>query len=631
MKHLGYLQTVLVFCFLIAPFTFAQTSASGKVRFVLGEVTQQKKGVGNWNPLRVGAKVAPKDLIKTLVESEVGIALIDGSILTIEENSLVILTEAIKDSKLTKTTVNIQSGKLFFDVQKQKKANSLEFKTGTATAAIRGTSGFIGQTHRGIMLSLESGKMLVTSVNGDSIEVNEGETLIQDGEKGFKKFKTRNSGSKQLASILETQINKKDYSEAKLIQEMKSLDASTLPKMDSLEKNVPCTFVPLPEFVTDNFVIFRGQCPLDVALSINSSPIEIKKGGVFNQKFSWDATTFGTKKFSAKCEASHIQFACGKFNVQYGESTPNSSQGPSSDAPTGEFLFIKTESPAKICKQGSVTIEGSFATTDTAAQLNVFLGNKKSPNLFPVSVNGNFVYSFSISDIDQNWNEKQIKVVLKTENRTFVDSLMLDIDKRCKEVNLKAPKFEIKFVDSLKCEAAISITETTGDVVLLSRMVDGIPESERAFTQDKPDEKFTLKKGSHRYTLTAEDLAGNRSTVTKDMGCYPPTAFYIQMDGNAKEIVNVPSGADRLTGIPRTVRFRIKNIPGNDSQYLSKLELKRNGQTVVTFRGSQIDRLDYEFPIELVREETTQYEFIVTSKNGSTRKATKTYEVRNVR
>jgi len=629
-KYLGYLQTVLVFCLLIAPFTFSQTSASGKVRFVLGEVTQQKKGAGNWNPLRVGAKVEPKDLIKTLVESEAGIALIDGTILTIEENSLVILTETLKDSKLNKTTVNIQSGKLFFDVQKQKNPDALEFKTGTATAAIRGTSGFIGQTNRGMMLSLESGKMLVTSVNGDSIEVNEGETLIQDGEKGFKKFKTRNSGSKLLASLLEAQINQKDYSEEKLIQEIKSIDSMTLPKMDSLEKNFPCTFVPLPEFVTDNFVTFRGQCPLDVSLSINGSPIEIKKDGVFNQKFSWEATTFGTKKFSAKCETSHIQFACGKFKVQYGESSSNSLQGPSSEAPAGEYLFIKTESPAKICKQGSVTIEGSFATTDSTAQLYVFLGDKKSPNLFPISINGNFIYSFSISDVDQNWNEKQIKVFLKTENRIFVDSLMLNIDKRCKEVNLKAPKLEIKSVDSLKCEAAISITETTGDVVLFSRMVDGILESEQAFTQNRPYEKFALKKGNHRYTLTAVDLAGNRSRVTKDMGCYPPAAFYIQMDGNAKEIVHVRRGTDSLKAISRTVRFRIKNIPENDPQYLSKLVLKRNGQTITTFRDSQIDRLDYEFPIELVREETTQYEFIVTSKNGSSRKATKTYEVRNV-
>ena len=70
---------VAVALMLAVPFSYAAKNTSGKVRSVIGDVTTQKKSEGNWVPLRVGAKVKEKDVIRTLVESQAIVALPDGS------------------------------------------------------------------------------------------------------------------------------------------------------------------------------------------------------------------------------------------------------------------------------------------------------------------------------------------------------------------------------------------------------------------------------------------------------------------------------------------------------------------------------------------------------------------------
>lgn len=122
-----------------------------------GRSFHPEKSQSNWNPLRIGIKVKPVDLIRTLVESEAGIALKDGSLITIEENTTIHF-EGAEASTKPGTSIKIKSGRVFFDVQKQTQGKAFQFKTETATAAIRGTNGFIEQTQKGIIASLETGK-----------------------------------------------------------------------------------------------------------------------------------------------------------------------------------------------------------------------------------------------------------------------------------------------------------------------------------------------------------------------------------------------------------------------------------------------------------------------------------------
>jgi FecR protein. len=128
----------------------AAKPTSGKVRSVLGDVSRQKANKTNWAALRVGATVEQADKIRTEIESQAIINLPDGSTISIEEKTLVVFEELLSHEGNQQITADVQKGKVRFDVQKQKgKESSFKFRTGTATAAIRGTAGVIGQTSRG--------------------------------------------------------------------------------------------------------------------------------------------------------------------------------------------------------------------------------------------------------------------------------------------------------------------------------------------------------------------------------------------------------------------------------------------------------------------------------------------------
>ena len=170
---------IAVALMLAVPFSYAAKNTSGKVRSVIGDVTTQKKSEGNWVPLRVGAKVKEKDVIRTLVESQAIVALPDGSTISVEENSLVEFSQLVSEDGVQTAMTDIKSGKIRFDVQKQaSKESSFKFKTGTATAAIRGTDGVIGKTSGGaVIASLRNGRLEIT-VKGQKTELEGGQTVF---------------------------------------------------------------------------------------------------------------------------------------------------------------------------------------------------------------------------------------------------------------------------------------------------------------------------------------------------------------------------------------------------------------------------------------------------------------------
>ena len=121
--------------------------AVGKVRSTLGNVDRWKVKLNNWAQLWTGAKVYQSDLVRTGVESEVVFALPDGSSIAIAENTEIELSQLLEpnDEGGFETKIDIHKGFINFAVRKQKnKKSNFKFKTGTATASIRGTEGFVG-------------------------------------------------------------------------------------------------------------------------------------------------------------------------------------------------------------------------------------------------------------------------------------------------------------------------------------------------------------------------------------------------------------------------------------------------------------------------------------------------------
>lgn len=503
MKQLKIISAILLAAMLISPAVFAATSPSaGKVRFILGEVTLQKKAHGNWNPLRVSAKVLPADLIRTLIESEAGIALSDGSLITIEENSLIHLSEAIAQGG--RTSIMIDSGKVFFTVQKQPPQKSIDFRTPTATAAIRGTSGFIAQTEDGIVVSLETGKMSVANETNDSIYVEAGETLVQQKKGGFRKFKTSNAGTKQLAAAmdLQTKENGSDYD--KLAKAMQAQDSAAKPVIDSLRSKNPCEIKAIPNATKDTSVDIQGTCKETVSLTIDGAPVEFRKGGSFSQAFIWDAAAMGVKRFTLRCTENGMQYICGELHTNY----------------IGTTDFAKIVLPQMrlqgICDPESLTVSGNYGTLDSAATVTLRFGALVSPNLAATPNVGTFSYTFPVADSAKSGKSLTVTADLKTAGKTFSDTAKYPLDPECTNI-----KLDFTSSDSLTCEAKYSVHGVKGTITV-SEGIDGIPTESRSFTRNTDGAAFSLISGEHTYSLIASDGKGNTAQIAKVLRCKNP-------------------------------------------------------------------------------------------------------------
>lgn len=487
------LGTILAVAFLIAP-TFAATPTIGKVRYILGEVTVQKKAKSNWNPLRVGLKVRENDIIRTLVESEAGIALSDGSLITIEENTVILFESAVQNQG---KTVNIQSGRVFFDVQKQDGKSEFQFKTATATAAIRGTNGFVENGPDGIIVSLESGKMEVTDAQGAKIEVSGGETLVQDKTEGMKKFKTPSSGSKNLAKEISKEKQNGKIDVKALEKRAQDLDKRQSKAADSLSKANPCEFNSLPEKTNQTSVRISGKCKAGVELQINGIAISLENGN-FQTLVEWEKEAYGTKRIRAKCKAGEAEILCKEAFLEYVK--PSKDDG-------NAFIRIQKDNPVSMTSSG-LHLQGQFFTEDAKAKVTVQLGNAKSENLNTRSANGTFHYTFSATDPKVSGNEKFAFVKLESAKGTLTDSVAVTFP----------PKIRILGSDA-ECSFQFSLSGTNGKEVLVEEFVDGIPTAKATFKQDVSNAGFPMLPGTHVYKIFAKDENGNLSEATQSFTC----------------------------------------------------------------------------------------------------------------
>ncbi|MCF0221924.1 MAG: FecR domain-containing protein [Fibrobacter sp.] len=174
---------------------------SAKVGFVLGGVFKEDKSVkdgqkNSWQALRVGNKLYEKDVVKTEVESNVGLRLLDGSKVSIPEASLVEIVHLYGGEGGKVTEIKVIKGFVSFDVEKQKSDAEFKFTTGTMVAAIRGTKGVVNAYP--FFAGLENGKLDVGTGPADVRSISGGETVFyrkgDNGKSSFLKMSLKNSG-----------------------------------------------------------------------------------------------------------------------------------------------------------------------------------------------------------------------------------------------------------------------------------------------------------------------------------------------------------------------------------------------------------------------------------------------------
>ena len=111
---------------------------------VVGLVELSKPSSDKWKKVKTGAKITHRDQVRTSAGARVDVRLPDGSTLSIDENSVVDFKELLEEDGNTKSNVRVDKGTVFFSIKKLTTAQSeFKFETQTATAAIRGTSGYV--------------------------------------------------------------------------------------------------------------------------------------------------------------------------------------------------------------------------------------------------------------------------------------------------------------------------------------------------------------------------------------------------------------------------------------------------------------------------------------------------------
>ncbi|MBD3319589.1 MAG: hypothetical protein GF350_00665, partial [Chitinivibrionales bacterium] len=135
-------RTTLLLCFVHVFIGNAQTQAGrSTIKNIVGTVKIRRGAGPKWLPARPRMKLKQSDAIRTFVESMVELELLDGSQITLNENSTVELADLTQRKEGAQSTkIRIMTGNVMSNIKKLTNTKSkFEFETPTATASIRGT------------------------------------------------------------------------------------------------------------------------------------------------------------------------------------------------------------------------------------------------------------------------------------------------------------------------------------------------------------------------------------------------------------------------------------------------------------------------------------------------------------
>lgn len=636
-------------------------STSGKVTDRVGDVKVQSAKTGKWEEnVTTGMRIRERDQISTGAESYVTVRLPDGTSITVQEQSLVQLDTLDSENGVQMAFTDVKTGKVKFEAQKQRNGGYLKFKTGVATAAIRGTVAFIGITPGGkAFVSASEGKIRTTHhKSGRECDVSGGQTLFfGKNSDNCNVVETQTSGDPSFVKELEKILDNDSLSIEDITKSLKEVDAALQQMLSNISKESACTFEALEDTVLVSKISLKGSCPSGTTLQIAGATL-VGTGNAFDIPAEWAPSTDGEKKFPATCSivavvpcdkdnadkkkkgkkkpevcSKPLTFSCGELHTYYkapltqdsaAVDTAQADSMAQDSAVAKEFSVKNTQ--MTVCDPGSATIEGTFDQTDPDATLFVKLGNYTSRNLVPLSANGEFSHSITINDLVGNWDVKKATVEYKGKSGNHKQVIEIEANKTCPQVNQGRPRISFMHNDSVSCIAKFSLTGANGDVVIVEREMDGDLIKETTFQKDGTI-KFDTKSGIHSYTLKAKDLAGNKGSITKELGCYPQKVASVEFTGGPKERLRVPPPPRGMSNtFTKNMHFRITNVDGLNPAQIKRIQVIQGEESLLNISHRQITDLDQTLQVNLTRGETTVITVIVDMKNGKRIVATKTYE-----
>lgn len=298
-------------------------------------------------------------------------------------------------------------------------------------------------------------------------------------------------------------------------------------------------------------------------------------------------------------------------------------------APKGFSVTFASSSPLPVCT-GAAQIQGNFVS-EAGSSLVLRLGKQSSPDLARDAVNGNFSYTFNISDKAQNWDVDNVEAVLSGPQGEVSARLALAVDKKCPAVNQLPPELLVNFADSSRCLYRLTVGNATGDRIKLSTRVDGSSVLEEELNQDIHSQQRMLTEGIHDYQFVAQDLAGaTREQTLRQVGCFKARALNVRIEGKSIEKIRLPPPppGNNSMGVARPLRFTIDLPAGYDYRFIKRILVrKKGGATLVQWEGSNLQpELYYSIMVDLDAGIQT-FEIEVEPRVGRTKIISKTFEL----
>ena len=302
--------------------TQSDSKIKAKVRKVLGETELMRKDSDKWSKLRYGQLLAEKDRIRTGAESEAVMSVNDGTSLWIAELSDVTLDVEIFDSLRHDVSVNVTNGGVFFDVQKQQ-GRTIKFNTGVATAAIRGTVGFVYAREGQMVTSLKEGLVGVNSLAGATGDVHENQTLLVGKDGVIKNLNLRSSGTRALSMVLaNVDIFGVGPHADSLEQALQAFDNDYAARQDEFKKKLNFRANPIPDTVLFPNVTLQARVNPGVLVTVMGETDTVPENGIYQRTVEWEEGTYGKKRFLVTCSDGDVEVNCFTWDAVYSNPQP---------------------------------------------------------------------------------------------------------------------------------------------------------------------------------------------------------------------------------------------------------------------------------------------------------------------
>lgn len=365
----------------VAEEDLSKSQLKAKSRQVLGDVKHLHKGP-EWKNLRVGKLVVENDKIKTALESHAVFELSDGSILTLAESSeMQFKLENIPKMK-KQLEIDIAEGKIHFDIQKQANREII-FRTGTATAAIRGTMGFVGNVGGKTVASLKEGEIDVKTETGEVCTIGGNQTVLVDSSGKAKTLELTSSGTIVLAKAIDSLVSKTDTISSENIEKsIQRFDESYKIKKQEFEKRLQFRANNISDTLFVPKVTLLAKATPGIIVNVLGKVDTIQANGIYEQTFTWGDSAYGTKRFLASCSDGFVEIPCFMWVTEY--------------AP------IQTEMPKSDSSLTQNTMEESTRAPDLKLSVKINGARTEKKHLDLPSENYNTNLKFNLSGITQN-------------------------------------------------------------------------------------------------------------------------------------------------------------------------------------------------------------------------------------